>query len=151
MASSHACTVPRGLPQPPVPIAKATNIPRCSGILGYLFCKNKQTHTVFAAFSKNGDTCQSACCCFLTMPQCLFFYPYLPPNTQGLFELLLLSLHLPIIEVLKPYRPESNPTCADYSLGDFNKVNFFVDLNLQISKMGLFMYTHFTRLVGVGW
>lgn len=78
----------------------------------------------------------------------VFFHPYLP-STQGLFELLLLSLHLPIIKVVKPYRPESNPTYADYYLGDFDKVNFFVGLNLQISKIGLFMCTCLTRLLGV--
>lgn len=74
-------------------------------------------------------------------------FPPLPPPTQGIFEVLA---HWPTIKILKPYRPESNPTYADYSLGNLVKINFFMDLNLQISKMGLFMYTHLTRLLGIG-
>lgn len=99
MAPSTLAPVPQGLPQLPVPIPRATNIPRCLGFLGYLFCRNKQTHIVFPSFSTNDGTCQPARVYYASVARVSF--STLPPPTQLLFEVLL-SLHLPTIKVLNP-------------------------------------------------
>lgn len=63
-----------------------------------------------------------------------------------LFAVLPLFLPLPTRKDLKPYRPRFNPTCVNCSLGDIDEFIFLFGLNLPISKMGILMHTHLTRL-----
>lgn len=95
------------LPERPLPDShpKGNQHPQFLGIFSEI-CYTKMSRYTFIVFPTLSP--MVVCCLHRSVPHCLLyvmtrvFFPTFSPPQTGLFEVLLLSIHLPIINVLKP-------------------------------------------------
>ena len=102
------CLCPPPLPQgSPTPSfhPKGNQHPQFLGIFSEI-CYTKMSRYTFIVFPALSP--MVVCCLRRSVPHCLLYvmtrvsFPTFSPPHMGLFEVLLLSIHLPIINVLKP-------------------------------------------------